>query len=150
MSQYKWDAILSYCWAQKSEVTKIYEDLTRDGFNVWRDVDQMDGYLDESMAKGVLNSSMFIACISSQYESSDNCKKEYRYANTAKKKPRITIVLQEKFKPTDGSFLDFDFGQTLYYRLYPGPDYAEEYKNFVKALKKACPASVFWLEFWLN
>ena len=46
------------------------------GFEVWRDVKNMAGDVNEAMARAVLQSKVVIVLISMGYQRSDNCRRE--------------------------------------------------------------------------
>ena len=48
--------------------------LIGDGFNVWMDIENMEGSLLESMARAIENASVVLVCYSEKYKYSQNCR----------------------------------------------------------------------------
>lgn len=91
--------MLSYQWDYQPEVRKICETLKRFGFNVWMDLDTMSGSIYEKMAEGVEGADVVIICMSTKYQSSENCNKEFQYAQV-NKKTIIPIKMEKGFNAT--------------------------------------------------
>ena len=72
-----YDVMLSYQWNSKKKVTEIRNYLVANDISVWMDEEQMHGKLNDRMAEGVVNSKVVMLCLSSDYEKSHNCKKEF-------------------------------------------------------------------------
>ncbi|KAJ3111042.1 hypothetical protein HK098_000340 [Nowakowskiella sp. JEL0407] len=64
----KYDVMLSYNWAHQTEVKRIREALKSHGFSVWIDVEQMNGYIYDSMMQAILSSSVIVSCLTGPYE----------------------------------------------------------------------------------
>jgi serine/threonine protein kinase len=99
-SQFK-DVFFSYCWANKSILKRVLSMMTARGYNIWVDENNMGTYLKDSMREGIANSKVFLACISSNYDSSVNCMFELEYAHQQKK--NIIALVLEKFVPYGNS-----------------------------------------------
>ncbi len=97
MANYKFNFFLSYAHENKEEVMEMLDHLTQSGLTVWKDTEEMKhGSIDEHMMNGIRNSQVFVACVSTQYEGSENCMKEFNYAIANKND--IVFVLFEKIK----------------------------------------------------
>jgi len=97
MANYKFNFFLSYAHENKEGVMKMLSHLTQAGLTVWQDTEEMkQGSIDEHMMNGIRNSQVFVACVSTQYEGSENCMKEFNYAIANKND--IVFVLFEKIK----------------------------------------------------
>ena len=72
--------MLSYQWGSQPEVLQVKERLEKDGFDVWMDLDEMQGNIFQKMAEGVEGASLMVICMSSKYETSINCNRELQYA----------------------------------------------------------------------
>ena len=107
----KGHVMISYAWKQQSAVKVFAEELKRQGYIVWIDLDYMAGDTVETMATAVENSSAVIMCASQAYKESHNCRLEAMYANQLKK-PIIPLKMEE-YKP-DG-WLGLLMGVKLYY-----------------------------------
>ncbi|KAJ3083538.1 hypothetical protein HDU99_008712, partial [Rhizoclosmatium hyalinum] len=88
------DCMISYSWNTKQEVDDLYDALTAalPGIKIWIDRNEMSGDVNNSMAKGVLKSSVVIACFSLAYLSSKNCNKEINFADV-NNKPIIPVYM---------------------------------------------------------
>ena len=96
-NKYKFNFFLSYAHENKNEVMKMLNHLTLANLTAWTDKDEMkQGSIDEHMMNGINNSQVFVACVSTKYKDSENCKKEFNYALARKKD--IVYVLCEKIK----------------------------------------------------
>ncbi|KAJ3344016.1 hypothetical protein HDU83_005396 [Entophlyctis luteolus] len=71
--QEKFDVMLSYCWNEQSTVTSVAEYLRKDGLSVWMDIVNMTGETYAAMKAAVLNSTIFVACLSQKYGVSPVC-----------------------------------------------------------------------------
>ena len=96
-NKYKFNFFLSYAHENKNEVMKMLNHLTLANLTAWTDKDEMkQGSIDEHMMNGINNSQVFVACISTKYKDSENCKKEFNYAKASGKD--IVYVFCEKIK----------------------------------------------------
>ena len=91
--------MLSYQWDHQAEVKKVRDALERLGFKVWMDIAQMSGDMYKKMAEGVEGSNLMIACMSSKYQLSENCNREFQYAQE-KKRTIIPIKVERGFNAT--------------------------------------------------
>jgi hypothetical protein len=97
MTTSKFNFFLSYAHENKEEVMEMLDHLTQSGLTVWKDTEEMKhGSIDEHMMNGIRNSRVFVACISTKYRDSENCKSEIYHAKAIKKD--IVYVLFEKIK----------------------------------------------------
>jgi len=78
---------ISYCWANKTMMSRIYDILTNKGLSCWVDDGSMHGgsALFEEIDNGISACQVFISCCSNQYGSSTNCKREINLACDRKK-----------------------------------------------------------------
>ena len=88
--------MISYKWDDQSEVKKIAEALKENNFNVWIDYELVHGDIQEQMAEAVEGAALVIVCISAKYQESENCKKEFTYADQQKKNI-IPIIMEKGF-----------------------------------------------------
>ncbi|CAF1049195.1 unnamed protein product [Adineta steineri] len=103
--------MISYNHASKPLCTDIYESLTKDGYNVWIDFEQMHGNTLVAMAQGVESSDIFLYCVTENYSQSRSCQKEAEYA-FVQQKIMIPLFLQSKYKPC--GWLGLLVGTSLY------------------------------------
>lgn len=72
--------MLSYQWDSQRDVLRIKEGLEQDGFQVWMDVDKLQGNIYDRMAEAVEGALLIIVCMTEKYKQSPNCNKELQYA----------------------------------------------------------------------
>lgn len=103
--------MISYCWAEKSISKPIFECLTKKGYRVWFDENDMHGSTLTAMARAIQNSQCIIICMSENYEKSNSCRHEAEYAFVLQRHI-IPILAQSKYKARD--WLGFVIGAALY------------------------------------
>ncbi|CAF3669446.1 unnamed protein product [Rotaria socialis] len=107
----EFDIMISYSHKEKVLCKQIYEELTKAGYRVWIDFDQMHGNVMDAMAQAIEQSNTVIMCMSEQYRKSNYCRAEAQYAFQCERRI-VPILLQKQYKP-DGWLL-FIIGQLLY------------------------------------
>ncbi|CAF1512319.1 unnamed protein product [Adineta steineri] len=105
------DIMISYSHKDEFICKQIYEELTKNGYRVWIDFDQIHGNVMDAMAQAIEKSQTIIICMSEQYRRSNYCRAEAHYAFQRELKI-VPILLQEHYQP-DGWLL-FLIGQLLY------------------------------------
>jgi hypothetical protein len=85
--------MLSYCWAQQDLVKRIRYALGDKGYNIWIDIEAMQGSTVECMADAVDNAYIVCYGISLQYKESANCRMECMYAHQTGTQVRRRSVL---------------------------------------------------------
>ncbi|KAJ3117844.1 hypothetical protein HK098_006086 [Nowakowskiella sp. JEL0407] len=115
-STFDYDVFLSYCWADKPAVLKIRDALKSRKLNIWFDEVNMRDKLNAAMAKGIGSSTIFVCCLSKNYEKSDNAMAEFRYASYIKKK-FIAIRLEDEKRHEE---IEFVVGPTLWFLFVNG------------------------------
>ncbi|XP_041465897.1 uncharacterized protein LOC121416466 [Lytechinus variegatus] len=93
--------MLSYKWEHPSKpvMREFKKELRKRGYAVWMDEDHMMGDKIGAMAEAVENAEMIIACITSGYQDSQDCRTEASYAYECKKKI-IPVKVKADFKPS--------------------------------------------------
>ena len=66
--------MISYQWANQKSLIKIRDELKKNGYNVWMDIDQMGGSTLAAMADAVERASVVLICMSQKYKDSPNCR----------------------------------------------------------------------------
>nr|XP_054756892.1 uncharacterized protein LOC129262950 [Lytechinus pictus] len=91
--------MLSYKWEHPSKpvMREFKKELRKRGYVVWMDEDHMMGDKIGAMAEAVENADMIIACITSGYQDSQDCRTEASYAYECKKKI-IPVKVKADFK----------------------------------------------------
>jgi len=74
---------ISYCWANKQHVKRVYDILTTKGFRCWIDEGVVQGgsQLFGEIDNGISDCKIFISCCSNNYGHSLNCKREVSLAS---------------------------------------------------------------------
>ena len=121
--------MLSYQWDYQQEVREICQALRRFNFEVWMDMDSMSGNIYNKMAEGVEGADIVIICMSTKYQSSENCNKEFQYAQVNQKKI-IPIKMEKGFNAT-GSL-----GLITAGKLYIDFSDMSKFNENIKSLKK--------------
>ena len=80
MAPVKGHIMISYQWDSQVEVLRIKERLESDGYDIWMDLDEMQGNIYQKMAEGVEGAVSVIVCMSHKYETSVNCNRELQYS----------------------------------------------------------------------
>ena len=114
------DLFMSYCGENKKEVYELYEELTKRGYNIWIDKNQMMvGYVDKLMRNGIDESELFMCCATTRYCKRENCLLEFNYAVNTNK--RVIYILFEHFTGNDDRMkrldaISFRFAGQKYYK----------------------------------
>ncbi|CAF3502368.1 unnamed protein product [Rotaria socialis] len=90
--------MISYNRSVTAMCLKLRDRLKALRYNVWLDVDNINGGVLESMAEAVENSSIVLICMNEQYKQSYYCRLEAEYA-TELRKPCIPCLMQPRFRP---------------------------------------------------
>jgi hypothetical protein len=105
------DIMISYSHKDKTLCQQIYNELTKAGYRVWIDFEQMHGNVMDAMAQAIEQSQTVIICMSEDYRKSNYCRAEAHYAFQRQRKI-VPVLLQKHYRP-DGWLL-FLIGQLLY------------------------------------
>ncbi|XP_072049173.1 uncharacterized protein [Amphiura filiformis] len=106
--------MISYNWEHQKTALKIRDELKKNGYKIWIDVDNMQGDTLECMAKAVKQADVILMCMSQHYYASTSCRQEAKYA-AKKKKPMIPLIVEPGYEP-DG-WLDILVEANLYYKF---------------------------------
>ncbi|CAF1294808.1 unnamed protein product [Adineta steineri] len=109
--QNTFDIMISYSHKEKVLCKQLYDELTKNGYRVWIDFDQMHGNVMDAMAQAIDRSEIIIICMSEQYRQSNFCRAEAHYA-FQRQRQIVPVLMQKHYKP-DGWLL-FLIGQLLY------------------------------------
>ncbi|XP_072051221.1 uncharacterized protein [Amphiura filiformis] len=124
--------MISYQWDAQKRMLLLRDELIRAGFDVWMDVDQMEGNMDERMAEAVEQASVVLVCFSKKYQESANCKKELQYAASERK--HIVPLKYEDYKPSN--WLGLLINSLLYYEVHTNEAMLKNLPNIIRALDK--------------
>ena len=95
--------MISYNSASRNLCMKIKEELEKNNFKVWIDVDEIHGSSLEAMARAVESSDYILMCVTEKYRQSVNCQAEAQYAFKLKKKI-IPLVMQKGMENINGIY----------------------------------------------
>ncbi|CAF0857568.1 unnamed protein product [Brachionus calyciflorus] len=96
-----YDIFISYNSEIKDKVIKLYRQLTqKHKFTVWMDQYEIgSSRLSDELSHAILNSKIFLCCITKKYSESENCKDEICYAKIFKK--NMIVLMFERLTITD-------------------------------------------------
>jgi hypothetical protein len=95
-SHKQYDIFFSHAWKNKPFLTHVHNYLVRMGYIVWYDQSVMGHNMIDSMRTGIANSTVVLACLSSVYQTRENCMFELREASSGQfLKPKISLVIEE-------------------------------------------------------
>jgi hypothetical protein len=111
-------------------VSEINRDLKKRGLKTWFDEERMEGVIQTAMTKGIDRSKAVLVCVSNLYckkvagdNATDNCQKEFLYADKQKKgvKGMIAVVVEDGMQDTSlwKGTVGFTLGSGLYVDLSP-------------------------------
>jgi hypothetical protein len=95
MSEEKFDIFFSHAWVNKPLLSHVYRMLTKAGYKVWYDMNDMGHDLNESMKQGIQNSAVVVACVNTVYQSRPACMFELAEARSIEGKQIVSVVLEE-------------------------------------------------------
>ncbi|CAF1113160.1 unnamed protein product, partial [Brachionus calyciflorus] len=91
----KFDAMISYQWANQKLVRNIFEDLHMKNLFIWFDIwGYMEGCTYDAMATAIESSKVILVFLSNKYQESANCQLEFKYA-VSRGKPFIFILVED-------------------------------------------------------
>ena len=93
--------MISYNSASRDICLKIKDELEKQNFKVWIDVNEIHGSSLEAMARAVESSDFILMCVTEKYRQSVNCQAEAQYSFKLKKKI-IPLILQKGLENVDG------------------------------------------------
>eukprot|EP00026_Physarum_polycephalum_P003814 Phypoly_transcript_03830.p1 GENE.Phypoly_transcript_03830~~Phypoly_transcript_03830.p1 ORF type:complete len:610 (+),score=59.25 Phypoly_transcript_03830:475-2304(+) len=111
--------MISYNWGSQAMAKKIKQSLTDFGYNVWIDIERMQGSTLEAMALAVEQSALILICYNKKYKESAACRTEAEYAYTMRK-PIIPLKMEKDYS-ADG-WLGALLGSKLYYEFSTAND----------------------------
>eukprot|EP00794_Sanderia_malayensis_P016714 gene16714-18408_t len=90
--------MLSYQWDDQKMVKDIAAALKERGYNVWIDVEKMQGNIYDAMADGVEQASVVVVCVSRKYKNSNNCRAEVQRSHELKK-TILPLMMEKDYRP---------------------------------------------------
>jgi hypothetical protein len=89
----KFDIFFSHAHVDKIVLEHVVEWLTKLGYRVWYDKNDMGSNIPSSISKGIANCSVVLTCANSTYQSRPNCMFELREANKMKANDKIIALI---------------------------------------------------------
>ncbi|KAJ3117189.1 hypothetical protein HK098_006316 [Nowakowskiella sp. JEL0407] len=129
--------MLSYNWANQTEVKRIGEALRSHGFSVWIDVEHIEGYIDDAMRDAIISSKVVVACLTGQYDKSYNCKRELTYAADLRKPSKTIVPIRLDEGPFTWSELITAGNIYIDFNNVSIPDWDTKIKALVKEIRAA-------------
>jgi hypothetical protein len=89
------DVFISYNWAIKAQVQKLYAILQSLNYKVWMDERELNAGnspLTAELATAIKNSKVILSCITKDYCKSYNCNLEVEYASAKKKQMAVLMI----------------------------------------------------------
>ncbi|XP_071949190.1 uncharacterized protein [Antedon mediterranea] len=123
--------MLSYQWDVQPIMLKLKDKLVRAGYNVWMDVDRMEGDILGAMANAVENAAVLVIAVSKKYKDSNSCRTEATYAYKHSKQI-IPLIVEEKYV-ADG-WLGALIGTLKYFKVTCDSSVDAEYENIQKEI----------------
>ena len=135
--QQKFHVMISYNQESGTEcMNKIYSKLKNIGYKVWIDEREVFSRLNDDIPKGVDSSCVMVALISAEYEKSEWCMDEVRFAKKLKK-PIIPVKVSN-YNPPGDSPLNFILSDRVYCKMYGRFDEIEKLVDIVKRHLARC------------
>lgn len=124
--------MISYQWGHQELIKEIKANLSKRGYNVWLDIEKMNGSTLQAMAEAVEQSCLILICMSPKYKESANCRMEAEYTLNCKKE-FLPLIMSKNYKP-DG-WLGFMLGSKLYYDFSGKYDIQEKFDELMRAIE---------------
>jgi len=128
--------MISYQWDVQPTMKKLAVMLKSSGYNVWIDVQNMEGSILAAMANAVEQAKVVVVAMSEKYKNSNNCRTEAEYAYKLKK-PIVPLLLERNYKP-DG-WLGALLGLSLYVDISVSYSIDTKYVEIVKQIDSYKP-----------
>ncbi|CAD5120164.1 DgyrCDS8741 [Dimorphilus gyrociliatus] len=123
--------MISYQWGNQPLIKEIKSGLAKRGYNVWLDIEKMNGSTLEAMAEAVEQSQVILVCMSPKYKQSANCRMEAEYTLNCKKE-FIPLIMTKNYKP-DG-WLGFMLGAKLFFDFSGKYDIGKKFEELLKEI----------------
>ena len=107
--------MLSYNWGHQEAVKRLNQALKGRGYNVWIDIEKMQGSTVEAMSEAVEDSAVMCYGISQAYKESTNCRLEAQYA-FQQELDMVPLMMEEGYRAK--GWLGMLLGVRLYYQFY--------------------------------
>ncbi|XP_061193413.1 uncharacterized protein LOC133201641 [Saccostrea echinata] len=92
----KGHVMISYSREQRPLLLRVKDEITKAGFTVWMDIEQMRDNVYDRMAEAIQNASVVLISMSYSYQRSEYCRREAAYASSLKK-ARIPLLVDPEY-----------------------------------------------------
>ena len=130
--------MISYNSSSRQLCIQIKEELERNGYRVWIDVNEIHGSSLEAMAKAIETSDIILLCITEKYRQSINCQAEAQYAFKLQKHI-VPLIMQEGYERVDG-WLGMIIGDKIYINFIKY-DFIEAFRRLLHEIHMKVRAS---------
>jgi len=130
--------MISYQWDVQPTMKKLAVMLKSSGYNVWIDVQNMEGSILAAMANAVEQAKVVVVAMSEKYKNSNNCRTEAEYAYKLKK-PIVPLLLEKNYTP-DG-WLGALLGLSLYVDISASYSIDTKYHEITKQIDSYKPVT---------
>ena len=107
--------MLSYNWGHQEVIKRLNLSLKARGYNIWIDIEKMQGSTVEAMSAAVEDSTVICYGISKAYKESANCRLEAQYAYQCKK-DMVPLMMEDGYQAS--GWLGMLLGVRLWYGFY--------------------------------
>jgi male-specific lethal 1 len=107
--------MLSYNWGHQEEIKRINTSLKSRGYNVWIDIEKMQGSTVDAMADAVEGAAVMCYAISQAYKESANCRLEAQYAYQ-QQLDMVPLMMEQGYSAK--GWLGMLLGVRLWYGFY--------------------------------
>ena len=107
--------MLSYNWGHQKEIKQIMQALRSRGYNIWIDIEKMQGSTVEAMADAVEGAAVMCYGISQAYKESANCRLEAQYAYQ-QQLDMVPLMMEDGYRAK--GWLGMLLGVRLWYGFY--------------------------------
>ena len=97
MESSQFDIYFSFSPAKKPFVVHLFDVMTKLGFRVWLDQNNMGHDMTASMKKGIENSTVTMCFVDQNYQQSKGCQAELQHARNVAKKPVVVVIVEGNF-----------------------------------------------------
>ncbi|XP_053376302.1 uncharacterized protein LOC128547449 [Mercenaria mercenaria] len=124
--------MISYQWDDQELVKDVKKRLTKAGYKVWLDIEEMKGSTLDAMSSAVERSKVVLVFMSRKYKDSRNCRSEAEYAHQTEKS--ILFVKTKRGYKADG-WLGMLLATKLYYEFSEKHPFKETINKLLDAIK---------------
>jgi len=125
--------MLSYNWGHQDVIKRLNTALKARSYNVWIDIEKMQGSTVEAMSAAVEDAAVICYGISHAYKESANCRLEAQYAYQ-QQKDMVPLMMEDGYRPK--GWLGMLLGVRLWYGFYGTVLESEE--AFVGKVQELC------------